>query len=606
MAVETGTAILSGAHWEESTAYTYESASLPIPSALRDRRPSSNISPESRIRGHQESRQARPAVSQDENEKNNAVIGDDTIYPTPSISLPVQPRFEGTAELTPPPFLPITPGSELAREQYLEDSFPLAAPLIEPVPPERVKRRLCSAFAAFFCCGWGDGTPGTILPYIEHDLHLSYLTVSLLFVAACVGFFIGTIVIEPLVLFLGRFPLSSNRSHLIPYLLPLSRVSKSGTNAIGYSLSQGRFWVMVIAGLLQVAYFGIAVSKPPFAGLLVAFCLGGIATSMFMGQLNAYVACMPAPGRALGNLHGFYGIGACASPLVCQTLLAHGWKWNKFYWISFALGLSNLLLTVAVFPTTRGEFASDKGRAAAAANAQIDFHSDDVQIGGTSEKEADLEKAKESPPLSRHASTGAMPKSTMRMAVSLPYVWVFAIFLFIYTGTETSTGGWIVTFLLRDRGANPNTVGYVATGFWAGLALGRIISGYVSPYMGMRIEKHLVHVYILIAGIMQLLVWFIPSFIANSVCTAIVGLVLGPMFPTSLTLATKLLPQEVHMTALATMSSFASMGSALFPFLTGVLANAKGPYVLQPMLLGMFCVMGCLWFVFPVRIHASP
>jgi hypothetical protein len=55
------------------------------------------------------------------------------------------------------------------------------------------------------------------------------------------------------------------------------------------------------------------------------------------------------------------------------------------------------------------------------------------------------------------------------------------------------------------------------------------------------------------------------------------------------------------MTALATMSSFASIGSALYPFVTGAIANAKGVAVLQPMMLGILSVMAGLWCFFPTR-----
>jgi len=36
-----------------------------------------------------------------------------------------------------------------------------------------------------------------------------------------------------------------------------------------------------------------------------------------------------------------------------------------------------------------------------------------------------------------------------------------------------------------------------------------------------------------VALVMELLVWFVPSFVGNAVCVAIVGFVLGPLFPIS-------------------------------------------------------------------------
>ncbi|KAG8679091.1 hypothetical protein FRC09_019263, partial [Ceratobasidium sp. 395] len=54
----------------------------------------------------------------------------------------------------------------------------------------------------------------------------------------------------------------------------------------------------------------------------------------------------------------------------------------------------------------------------------------------------------------------------------------------------------VVTFLLTERNANLDTVGYVASGFWGGLAVGRLCLGQASPCIGIKREKHLVHVYI--------------------------------------------------------------------------------------------------------------
>jgi len=291
---------------------------------------------------------------------------------------------------------------------------------------------------------------------------------------------------------------------------------------------------------------------------------------------NAYVAAasVRTQGRALGNLHGFYGIGAFASPLICQSLLAAGWAWHRFYWTSFGFALLNAISIAFSFHTTTNEFEYEKEQSLQLAARQADDN----------------------------ATDSAIPKSTMKAALKLPYVWLFMGFLMFYTGSETTTGGWIVTYLLRQRNANPNTVGYVASGFWGGLAVGRIVLGHASPYIGIRKEKHLVHVYIALSVVMSLIIWFVPSFIGDSVCAAMIGLFLGPIFPTSLALATKLLPKEVHLTALAAMSSVASIGSAMFPFIAGVLASAKGVGSLQPFMCGILGVMGTLWCFFPSRV----
>ncbi|CEL51696.1 Bypass of stop codon protein 6 OS=Saccharomyces cerevisiae (strain ATCC 204508 / S288c) GN=BSC6 PE=1 SV=1 [Rhizoctonia solani AG-1 IB] len=488
----------------------------------------------------------------------------------------------------------ITPGYSgtntpaVTRETYFENALGSSSDSVNPHPDTpRLKRRLALSFFGFFCAGWSDGITGTVLPRFEETYHVNYLTVSLLFVASTVGFAIGTAIIEPLFNGLGRFSLAARHRRYFP-VFP-SHISRVET---GISLSQGRCGVLFFGGLSQVIYFTIAAARAPFPAMIVGFGFSGVGISLLSGQYNAFVASQKSAGRYLGWLHGFYGVGAFASPLVGQTLLARGWEWPRFFIISVCLGCLNTVLIAYTFHTTQEEFREEKAKAIEILHQEPE----DIELeerGGETTTSRSLRR--------RSRSRSAGERSAMRMTLASPVVWVFAIFLCTYTGSETTTGGWIVSFLLKERNADPDTVGYVASGFWGGLAVGRLLLGQMSPYIGLKREKHLVHIYIGVALLMTVLVWKVPSFVGNAFCTAIVGFVLGPIFPTSLSLATKLLPTEIHMTALATMSSFASIGSALYPFITGVLANAKGVAVLQPMMLGILSVMAGLWCFFPTR-----
>ncbi|KAG8974173.1 hypothetical protein FRC05_007749 [Tulasnella sp. 425] len=362
-----------------------------------------------------------------------------------------------------------------------------------------------------------------------------------------------------------------------------------------------------------------------------------VSTLFIAGAIgNAYVAGASGKrnqGRELGYLHGCYGIGAFASPLVCQSLLAAGWIWHRFYWTSLGFSLLNVILMATAFHPTKKEWETDR-------EAGLLVHELE-QRSGLQAAEGQMSPPAGEIEMQAHGremgskSGGTKPKSTMQLALRMPYVWLFMAFLGFYTGSETTTGGWIVTYLLKQRNANPDTVGYVASadetsslvflsGFWGGLACGRIVLGHASPYIGIRREKHLVHVYIgqpslgppsedtklipssiVLSLVMTFIIWFVPSFFGNALCAAMIGLFLGPIFPTSLSLATKILPKEVHLTALAAMSSVASIGSAVFPFLAGVLASAEGVASLQPFMCGILGVMGTLWFFFPSRVGMS-
>ena len=57
---------------------------------------------------------------------------------------------------------------------------------------------------------------------------------------------------------------------------------------------------------------------------------------------------------------------------------------------------------------------------------------------------------------------------------TLRSVHLMAFFILIYVGVEVTIGGWIVTFLINERGGGPSA-GYISSGFFGGLTLGRVV-----------------------------------------------------------------------------------------------------------------------------------
>lgn len=89
--------------------------------------------------------------------------------------------------------------------------------------------------------------------------------------------------------------------------------------------------------------------------------------------------------------------------------------------------------------------------------------------------------------------------------------------------------GWVVEFLIRVRGGKASHVGYVASGFWGGLTLGRIFLADITHRLG---ERRMVMLYVLLSLVVQLIFWFVPNIITNAVMISLLGFFLGPLFPT--------------------------------------------------------------------------
>src|SRR5271170_3275843 len=125
---------------------------------------------------------------------------------------------------------------------------------------------------------------------------------------------------------------------------------------------------------------------------------------------------------------------------------------------------------------------------------------------------------------------------------------------------------------------------YVATGFWLGVTVGRILLGFPAARWG---EKRMVWIYTFIALCIQFVLWFVRSVPVSAVSAALIGFFIGPIFPCAVALATKVLPGHLHVSVIGFIAAFGtfpgvrgliigSIGAALIPFAAGLLAQAKG------------------------------
>jgi fucose permease len=80
-------------------------------------------------------------------------------------------------------------------------------------------------------------------------------------------------------------------------------------------------------------------------------------------------------------------------------------------------------------------------------------------------------------------------------------VHIIALFLLVYVGLEVTVGGWIVTYIISERGGGPSSgaryilshmnsayssTGYISSGFFGGLFLGRVALLWVNHKVGAR------------------------------------------------------------------------------------------------------------------------
>ncbi|KAL3303791.1 MFS general substrate transporter [Colletotrichum asianum] len=89
------------------------------------------------------------------------------------------------------------------------------------------------------------------------------------------------------------------------------------------------------------------------------------------------------------------------------------------------------------------------------------------------ERESDNATNIDMPTLSSAEPRIQMPKSVAILKSQT--VLLGAFFIFAYQDAEVSIAGWVVSFLIDSRQADPDTIGFVSSGFWAGITVGRFL-----------------------------------------------------------------------------------------------------------------------------------
>jgi fucose permease len=91
----------------------------------------------------------------------------------------------------------------------------------------------------------------------------------------------------------------------------------------------------------------------------------------------------------------------------------------------------------------------------------------------------------------------------------------------------------------------------------------------------------------------------VPTFYATTVCSALVGFFLGPLYPLAIVAISVLLPRRLHVAAIGFAAAIGGSGAAVLPFVLGAIAQARGVKVLQPFIIALMVVVLALWMGLP-------
>jgi len=320
---------------------------------------------------------------------------------------------------------------------------------------------------------------------------------------------------------------------------------------------------LMISEALLIAGYTAIVTTPPFPVVCASFFVLGVGMAMNLAICQVFCANLANNTAVVGAYQGAYGIGGITGPLIATALVSRGNVWSRFYTVELGLAALNFFLIPWAF--WKYELESE--------HEQVLPHPASEQSGSTQRKW-------------RSFKTLLSDKTTV----------LGALFIFAYQGSEVAISGWVISFLVQFRHGDPSKVGYVTSGFWAGITLGRFTLSFLAHHIG---ERLFVFIVTFGALILELLIWFVPSIPGDSVAVAFVGLLLGPIYPCAVHIFQRLIPRKMQISSLSLIGSVGSSGGAVAPFMTGMLAQHVGTFVLHPICICLFVSMGVTWFFLP-------
>jgi fucose permease len=289
---------------------------------------------------------------------------------------------------------------------------------------------------------------------------------------------------------------------------------------------------ILIASAITAAIALVALSTSgTWPIYLIATGLLGVAGGLVDAATNTYIAIRRGA-RSMGILHGAFGIGAIAGPLLVAVLIAAGQSWR----VAFAL----LAIGQGVYALGLWLFARNL----------------DVSVEA----------------IPREHRTHLLRSSVL--------VWSLVVF-FVYMGIAAGTGIWAFTFLTEERGINGGLSALIVAAYWGGFTASRFVLGAI----GDRFLPDIVLRWSAAATAAALMVfWWNPANWLGAVALVCAGFAHGPIFPLEILLTPRRFGAALTATVVGFEIAVGNIGGAVLPGLIGFAVGRSGLAVIPPLL----------------------
>ena len=323
----------------------------------------------------------------------------------------------------------------------------------------------------------------------------------------------------------------------------------AGTSAGALIDRLGTRTALLVGGSGYLVAAVITAVRPSFVGLVAVQVVAGYGLGVLESVLNAYLSGLPSATVLLNRLHAFFGVGALLGPLLATWVL-RSLPWTAVWWVLALLTAPLLLAFALVLP----------GRDAPSAHA---------------------------------VAHGPLRGGLLLTVLRQPAVMLAAAFLTVYVGLEVSLGNWGFTYLVEDQGQATLLAGYAVSGYWLGLTVGRFVLSPLADRLGATADRLMLFCLVGVAAA-SLLTWALPGAAAGA-GLALVGFLLGPLFPTAMALVPTLTAPRLVPTAIGVLNGVSVVGGAFLPWLAGAIAEGVGIWTLLPYVVALGVLQLALW-----------
>ncbi len=299
----------------------------------------------------------------------------------------------------------------------------------------------------------------------------------------------------------------------------------------------------ISTAMTAAALFGFSAA-PRFSFMIPLAVLLGLGAGAIDAGLNHYVALHFSAGH-MNFLHCFYGVGVSLSPYLMAMALSHvGWR-SGYRYAFFVQTAIALLLALSV-PLWK------KGGSAAV--------------------------AEEEP-----AVNLTLPQMVKRKAVR--QVWVLML---ATNAIEYACGVWGSSYLVSEKGFDAKHGALALTIYYAGLSLGRFVSGLLSEKV--KTWRRIAVGAAVIAPAVLLILLPLPGW-ATVAGLFLVGLGNGSIYPNLIHLTPHNFGREVSQSVMGSQIAFAYIGVMLAPPLVSLISKTAGMGAYPILLAALYVIM---------------